>query len=340
MIAKQLSSGCGVCGQKEGLLQCSSCKVLSYCGRDHQVADRPAHKSACSAIKRARVQMEKEKKIVRDTPGYFMIPVDPFFNSIGRFWDMLDTANYMEARFSLVREMSDVHNAQSVQAQLDHLMDMIRLSRRDEMGVRYYIPALMLRLNKDQECYDFMLWWKFTEGNSVYDWAESDPPYLDIQEADLFESPKPFCDESVDLSHLTCLCLLKIKLLLDIMRLEQSTASLGPIIPREIIDLIESSVPQSPVVRTSHDIMSGDGDARKTVLKTLEVQIDEIFHAVDEANEHFWPALIDDKYASTEIPECHSHGSEEEVAIFCSYRAWAETPGAIDFIKRKINGVD
>lgn len=87
----QLRSGCQVCGQEDGLLQCAGCKVVSYCGRDHQVADRPLHKSACRAIRKARVKMEHEEQILRTHPGDFMMPADPFTNSVGHFWSILDT---------------------------------------------------------------------------------------------------------------------------------------------------------------------------------------------------------------------------------------------------------
>ncbi|CAG8898268.1 unnamed protein product [Penicillium egyptiacum] len=340
MVAKELPSGCGVCGQEEGLLICSGCKVLSYCGRDHQVADRPAHKSACSAIRRARVKMEEEEQILRNHPGDFMMPADPFTNSAGNFWSVLGTRDYMRARFALVEAMTQVDNAQSVKAQLDHFMDMLRLCRSDNMGVRDLVPGLMLRLNKDQECYDFIKWWEVVSDNPRYDWGNTDLPYLDIKNADIFEPVERFCGQFPDLSHLSCLCLLKIKLLLEVMRLGQSTASLGPVVPREILDLIQSSIPQIPAVCVSHDIMSGDSDVRETMVDKLKAQIDAVFNAVEEANEHFWPSLIDPDLDLTEIPESYSAGTVEEMILVLRYNydAWTETPGAIDFIKAEVDG--
>lgn len=32
------------------LLQCSNCKLISYCGQEHQKADWKKHKSICSAV--------------------------------------------------------------------------------------------------------------------------------------------------------------------------------------------------------------------------------------------------------------------------------------------------
>ncbi|CAG8386228.1 unnamed protein product [Penicillium salamii] len=340
MVTTEMPSGCSICRKKEGLLVCSGCKVLPYCNRDHQIADRPAHKSACSAIRRARVKMEKEEQILRNHPGNIMMSADPFTNSVGHFWGVLETRDYMRARLTLVRAMEDVNHSQSAEARLNHFMDMLRLCRSDNMGVRDIVPGLMLRLNKDQECYDFIRWWQVVNEDSRYDWGNIDLPYLDVKNADVFEPVKAFCGNFPDLSHLTCLCLLKIKLLFEVMRLQQSTASLGLVFPREILDLIQLSVPRSSVVRASHDIMFGDSDVREAIIDKLKVQINIIFSAVEKANEHFWPALIDPYIDLTENPQFYSAGSVEEMLLVLQYNrdAWLETPGAIDFIKVKVNG--
>jgi hypothetical protein len=76
------------------------------------------------------------------------------------------------------------------------------------------------------------------------------------------------------------------------------------------------------------------------MIDKLKAQIDAIFDAVEEANEHFWPALIDPDIDLTEIPEAYSPGSVEEMILVLRYNydAWAETPGAIDFIEAKVDG--
>jgi uncharacterized protein YoxC len=284
--------------------------------------------------------MENEEQILRNHPGDFMMPADPFTNSVGHFWGILDTRDYMRARFALVRCMGVIQNVQSIQAQLDHLMDMLRLCRSDNMGVRHLVPGLMLRLHKDQECYDFIKWWAVVSANSQYDWGDTDLPYLDIKNADVFESVEPFRRKFPDLSHLVCLALLKVKLLFDLLRLEESTSSLGQTVPREILDLIQSSIPQSPIVLASRNIMTGDSDTRRALIEKLKKQVDDVFEAVQKANEHFWPALIDDGGQYNEMPAAYSMGSVEEMKLVLHYNydAWLETPGAIDWIASKYDG--
>lgn len=90
-------------------------------------------------------------------------------------------------------------------------MDMLRLDRRNA-NVCPLIPALMLRLNKDQECYNFVEWWS-EMGISV---EEIELPCLDVKNANVFESVDWLCAswEWNHLRHLVAITLLKIKLLL------------------------------------------------------------------------------------------------------------------------------
>ncbi|PYH89320.1 hypothetical protein BO71DRAFT_453502 [Aspergillus ellipticus CBS 707.79] len=312
MPSPTLPSGCGICGKKDDLLRCAGCKVVPYCGRDHQAAHRPAHKSVCSAIRRSRVRMEQEEAPLHNCPGDFMMPAgDAFVHSVGFFWDLPDTRDYMRARLALVQAF-------------DHLMDILRLGRSDSMGVRDLLPPLILRLNRDQECYDFVKWWDAIWEGSHYDWGNGDLPYLDIKSADMFESVDGFGDNSPELDHIVCLILLKIKLLLDLNRLDQSTAALGSRVPREILDEIQSSVPQSPIVAAHRDIVNGD--TRHVEVEKLTAQVETLFRKIDKKNRYFWAALMHPMEHLNISPDDYQEGS----------KAWVETPGAIDFIKAKM----
>ncbi|KAB8239015.1 uncharacterized protein BDW43DRAFT_305900 [Aspergillus alliaceus] len=71
--------------------------------------------------------------------------------------------------------MSKIKNIESVGAQLEHLMNMIQLCRKDNMG----------------ECYDFVKWLTVIRGDSQYDWADDQMPHLNIKNADVFEPVDP-----------------------------------------------------------------------------------------------------------------------------------------------------
>ncbi|KAJ5520360.1 hypothetical protein N7463_000813 [Penicillium fimorum] len=130
-------SGCGVCGKKDEVLRCSGCKVMMYCGAEYQTAHRQDHKSACSAIRRCCIAMEKEEQALRAHPD------DIFTHGVGRFWGIFDTRHYMRARAAFSNTLSLVGHIESLQAQLDILIEDLRLCRSDNMDSRDVIPGLM-----------------------------------------------------------------------------------------------------------------------------------------------------------------------------------------------------
>lgn len=129
-------------------------------------------------------------------------------------------------------------------------------------------------------------------------------------------------------------------MLSEIIRLEQSTESLAAAIPRGILEVILSSVPQSSAVRASNDIMSGYNDVRQAMISKLKAQIDAVFDAIDKANARLWPALIGSDIDLTVLSEAYLYGSMEEIIIMLRYNydAWRETPEPIDRIKAKYDG--
>lgn len=44
-----MSSTCGVCGEPADL-KCSACKLVSYCGKEHQKNDWKNHKTLCRPV--------------------------------------------------------------------------------------------------------------------------------------------------------------------------------------------------------------------------------------------------------------------------------------------------
>ncbi|KAJ5491569.1 hypothetical protein N7539_003136 [Penicillium diatomitis] len=259
MIKKALPSGCAVCGHQDDLFICSGCKALPYCGRDCQIADRPAHKAACSAIKKARNVMATEEQKLRHHPGDVMMSKDPFTSCVG------------------------------------HLLG---------------------------------------GGGSKRATTYTSLPYLDVKDADMFESVERFCHPFFDLSHRTCVCLLKIRLLLELVRLEQSTDSLGPSPHPVISAMLKSPTPISSAVGASQAIMSSDSNTRKAMIDTLMKQIDALYEAVQKANEHFWYNLTDPEVDLDNMPSSCTMGSvgESQLAVGNNFFTWVKTSGALAFI--------
>ncbi|KAJ5780738.1 Zinc finger MYND-type [Penicillium paradoxum] len=308
-----LPSGCGVCGQQDGVLRCSGCKVMPYCGVDHQKAHRQEHKSACSAIRRSRVAMEKAEKDLRERSATV------FTNDIGQFWDLVETRPYMLARAALTDNLNRVHNVEAVQAQLDHLMENLRLCRSDNMGSRHVIPSLMIRLQKEQECYDFLKWWATTGQDDNYDWGDTTKPYLDIKNANPLEPVDIFCDNLIDLPFLTSLTLLKIKVLylfyLPLIESGRAAAFEGA---EQSMRFKDSSIAHNP-----HIVNCAN---RFSEIEKLRAQICTLYKAVHSMNPHFWPALLNPAEHVRAHPMTFSPGSAEQmqVALNLTYDSWFE----------------
>lgn len=335
-MALSPSHHCAYCNASNGnnfkLSRCQACKVVHYCGKDHQVAHRKTHKQACNAIKKTQLVLDVEEKKLRAHPGDFMTPTNLFEEHVGDFWGLLETRDYMRARFALVEALLKIKTHAAVEGAHAHVMDILRLCHSDNMGVRDLAPALKLRLGRDQECYGFCKWWATWEGED-YDWDDSDQPYLDIQGVDIFESPREhFTGEYGSLSRGVAVTLLKIRLLLDLRAL-QNSSMIGDKVPQEILDGVRGQLVSGSAIAENESIMNARDQA--PLIRTLEVQVQDLYTAVKRTNEYFWPALLKPGKHLTAEPEAYGDGSPEQMQVVLqySYDAWTETPGAIDMIR-------
>jgi hypothetical protein len=232
IISESLITGCYVCNKQTDLSRCSACKVVAYCGPEHQAADRPVHKDFCKPIKKILFVLGKDEETLRAHPG-----------------DVDTTQNYMKSRNELIHEVKRINTKVAVQAALDHSLDLMRLGPKDNMGVRNHVPALLLRLGQDQECYDFVKWWNTNGHDYRYIRDDDRLPHEKLRNEDVFE-PVDFLNHIrshgdgtarvdncmvpsfSDISHLVAVTLLKIRLLLDLQLLQRMKQAPIPHVPK------------------------------------------------------------------------------------------------------------
>ncbi|KAL2706510.1 hypothetical protein AAEP93_001760 [Penicillium crustosum] len=298
-------SGCGVCGKEDEVLRCSGCRVMMYCGVEHQTTHRQEHKSACSAIRKCRVAMEKEEQALR------ALPDNPYTYGVGNFWKIFETRPYMQSRVALCNAMSNIPNAESLGAQLDLLMENLRLCRTDNMGSRDVIPGLM--------------WWATTGQDPNYDWGNTTLPYLDIRNANPLEPVDMFRGKSFDLPHIVSVTLVKIKVLQVILTSMKPTDEgvahmLG-------LRKKPSTIAKNPNIANCED--------RSLTGVKLRAQIRALYEDVHKINPHFWPALVDPGEHLEAKTTMFSIGSVEEMRMILNltYEAWQDAPGAIAVIQ-------
>ena len=328
-----LVSSCPICSRNDNLRRCQGCRVVSYCGRDHQISDRNDHKRACNSIKKAREALDLEEQRLRAHPGDFMMPANVFEEGVGHFWGIFETRTYMRNRYALVEALLKVKTPEAVEAAFQHLMDMLRLCRGDNMGIRDLVPALFLRLRKDQECYDFVKWYATTGQDPHYDWGDMDLPFLDVKDADVFEPVDMFARKFFGLSHTVSVTLLKVRLLLDVRALQHSTA-MGEKLSQEALD----NITVSTIFAKNKDIMESEGQS--ALIEKLESQVKKLYTAVKRENEYFWPALLRPGAHLTARPVAYGHGTPQQMQLVLQYNydSWVETPGAIDVVRDLVRG--
>ena len=348
---RKLATGCAVCSKTENLLRCAGCKVLHYCSRDHQMKHREEHKSACSDVRRKREAVEKAKQALIEHPDFKND--NPFTNHVGRFWKIVETRPYMMGLSALIRAFQGIEHADAVQAELEICMEMLRLCPGDNMGVRDSVPGVMVRLKKDQECYDFIKWWE-TAANDP-DLEYTDPKrYLNIKNADMFESVD-FVKELPhgDLSHPICLMILKIKILVDMLKLQNSVTKFDAMVAKKDSrfdklppgmleafrkDALNQEI-SHPAVRARGDLL--DRQKLSDTIQTVKDQINRLYDVIDGLNEHVWPGLAHcEETMDQPMGRMFKMGSKEEmrIAFNSTWFAWIETPGAYEFISFKMAG--
>ncbi|KZM21349.1 uncharacterized protein EKO05_0008873 [Ascochyta rabiei] len=331
-ISRRLASGCRTPGCNrttlDGLSRCTGCRVALYCGREHQHADRPAHKEACSAIKKANLAYEKAERELCDKKGD-----DVLRQELPRFWNTGASQPYMRARFALVESLLLVNTETAVGAALDHVLAMLQLSRRDTMGMRDVVPALFLRLRRDQQAYDFCKWWVTAGRERDYGWADKTSRYLDTQDADVFEDPRAFVrDATVSLSLAVSVTLVKLRLLMDLLALQRDRQIAAPKLPSEITDQGFVHCTSSIIQSQRRELEREEQTLNTTMLRK---HVAQLFAAVRQSNAHFWPALLRPGSHLEARPVVHGLGDtgQMQVVLRANHQAWAETKGAMEAVE-------
>lgn len=146
---KMIPRRCEVCHATTGLLRCSACNIYYYCGQAHQKADRATHRKLCDTIKGTKKQdAALEARLRAQTPN-------PFEAERGRFWVSMTNRTYLKARFLHSEMQVRSCRRQGVEDAVDNLFGSMDLGRGDSQGIPFIIPFMFLRLDRDQQCYDF-----------------------------------------------------------------------------------------------------------------------------------------------------------------------------------------
>ncbi|KAI1409223.1 hypothetical protein F5Y13DRAFT_170482, partial [Hypoxylon sp. FL1857] len=249
----------------------------------------------------------------------------------------------MTARFAAADALLQINTIKAVEKALAHFQDMLRLCRSDNLGIRDIVPGLLLRLGREQECYDFLKWWAVVDDehhyNGRYDWGDVSLPYLDIRGADAFEAVDAFAS-NLSLSQLVILALLKLRLHLDIECYDPQYMDIGsswlswPPPPTKFTQPIGEIVQKKVRTITSSNVPE--------ISDSLKDQYQALLGMVHKMNPYFWDALVDASEDAPEhtlpLPSTYSRGSVEEasLAVYQCKKAYEESFDAITTIESDI----
>ncbi|KAF4465899.1 hypothetical protein FALBO_7247 [Fusarium albosuccineum] len=322
---------CPVGFQTQNLLRCGACHVVKYCGQEHQRADRPRHKVSCNMIKEQKAKVAEEENKLRTNPGDDT-GGNAFETVVGQFWFFRSTRPYMQARFDYISALLNIRTGEAVELALDHSLDMLRLCRGDNLGVRAQVPGLYLRMGRDQDAYDFIKW--YAEVTSDYEWGNPDLPYLDKHGEDVFE-PVDEKPHHIKLSFFIALTLIKIRVMKDLESLQKFLRKNPNASGEARYDHLAEEA-MSDVLLQRADIVAQD-DYKETIAE-LRRQALQLYKMVKEQNPHFWPGVMDPNLYAYSVPSIYTPGSREEAVLVFrqSWYSWSETEPAIQFIREVI----
>lgn len=318
---------CQVCHTRAGLKRCKWCKLVFYCGREHQISHRASHKRRCKAVKKAvKVLGYEEHKLRTGQHSGAFAGRNVFEHCpVGRFWDIVDTTlDYMRALYDAADVMvMQFNNIDAVETALGHLTNLLRLGRIAPSRLRQRIASLYLRLGRDQECYNFFKWYATSDKSNDYDWY--------LRDADALEAPEALWGGGFvnNIGDSMYVLLIKVRILFDLQHMQNATRAFQGFILPELIDEIRVHALVSGVVTARNDIVLASVERMGDLIQQIRGQIKLLFNIIASYSPGFWPIFVGPRSLHREFWILGDPSFKFEY----HYEAWNETPGAIELIE-------
>lgn len=249
-----------------------------------------------------------------------------------------------EWAFLLLRHFPSHINA--VEESLDFLRDLhegeywSQLDGRLLSRITQLVPALYIRLGKDQEALDFVKRWAVERSGG---WSDGTASPIGASEADDFEYPGSWFRTRSGLSvgHLAAVILIKIRLLFDIQALSTLTTLLRGTFSQEIIDLIYTELVGPDF--SSRNIPMNDTPYLSLVAQMAKRQIFLLVEtpSLSLASLRVWHQLLGQLGLAVAVVRPLHGAPDEEEPIWIQHisQSWKETSGAVELLKEVVTAV-
>jgi hypothetical protein len=298
--SRSLRRSCAVCDDphRSGTpVTCARCKLVHYCSKAHRSDDATRHQVLCLSLSTLREQLRRLQRGLRGE----------LKNYVGHYWGFYEARDFLRVKHQLVHVYRRIGTRESLEKALDEALELLRLSGADPIAVRSVVPALLLRLNRAQECYDFVKWWALALSDETYSFRDMGMPFLDLAGCDMAESTA--FAEVLSLSHSLALVVVKLRVYWKLWEGIQA----------ERIGMFKA-VPV-PAIQNIQDFLGYGATPLSTPIRKRQLdiheQVMEMIKRTDELNGHVWEAVLDPKtkLMSIRTPDVFAAGSKDEVHV-------------------------
>jgi hypothetical protein len=245
--------------------------------------------------------------------------------------------SYMKAHCKFVEALLKIKTPVATEKALQNLLAMLEVDGANGV-VNTMVPAHMIRLGMDQEAYNFVKWWRFKACDPNYYAGNALPPHIkvDLKDANKWEDPQTLGSYNWNLTHLATTTLIKIKLLFKLYALEENQNS-DRWLSQDLLKDLRYGL-DIPVICCG-EAYAIPAQEHAALAERLIKQIESLMAQMDKDSRSFWPALLDPgQHLNTQRTGKRSLRFIERMqqALQWTYDGWNETPGAIDYVKERL----
>lgn len=263
-----------------------------------------------------------------------------FETEMGNFWGLTGTRDYCRQRARLIDALmieaqANMHISQpfvnrvALEMALEHSLDLLTVSIRDNQGTRYLVPTMMIGLEMYQQAYDFIRYWILYDGTDEGNDDEDDddtegPAFLRMRGEEVSESLEVF-----DLNK-HCSATMVFDLALTKFSIYHAVRT---------VQTLESGFLKNADLATAVGKMI-DVPSRWLALDSNRIltQTKQLLSCVHDINKFVLPGILQPTRFLEMRPEYYGAGSEEEAALILqrSYVWWKHNKFAFQFVKNLI----
>ncbi|XXG97277.1 hypothetical protein Hte_003573 [Hypoxylon texense] len=325
---------CEVCGVRkhgENFFLCDGCEVVWYCSNEHQESHRSSHEKLCKTIQDCKQDVREEDDRLQQSHGasVFLPPgtlrdrisTNPAFDN----WSITFTIiGFLQQE--LIDALIQIPTTEAHHVALHHCQTMNLLEPQQVYWTNHL--GVMLRLGQEQECYDLLKW---SQINNAMAWLQSTVMNTQVEHADPLEMACSYTEgmsASGDFGQLSCLLLLHMRRLNDLMTLKRAAESLPQHLPQELVDMVKTNAVGAPL-RGRRDILEREEHSQE--MELLKKSMEGIYLFAQQRDPFFWGQFLHPN--GKKHPTHNLHAEEVEMSIKFIRPLWEDTPIAFEFIQ-------